>query len=114
MLRTGFRTFMRNQSTSSNWKITLTSDGTTAVALHPEEGVPYEQTRPMPEIVLADKNADSPLKMHIQDSYRHINNLPSMEAKKELARITHTTFHRWLPRKSSNKCKKTPMERPYL
>lgn len=114
MLRTGLRTLIRCQSTSSNWKITLTSDGTTAVALHPEEGVPYEQTLPMPDIPINNKNADSPLKKDLSDAMRHLNTVPFLVAKKELARLTHTTFHAWLPRKTANKRKKTPMDRTYL
>ncbi|KAG6447397.1 39S ribosomal protein L42, mitochondrial [Manduca sexta] len=93
-------------------KIVITDDGSTIVALHRDEGFPYEYSRPLPE---EKKDDNSVLRMtDIQEVKRVFKDMKPEIARKQLSSITLTTEHRWFPRARDKKAKKTPMNRPYL
>lgn len=92
--------------------IVITDDGSTIVALHPDQGFPYEHSRPLPDEekvsigVLRMENAEEVRKVFVETK-------PEI-ARKQLAALTLTTDHRWFPRARDKKAKKTEMNRPYL
>lgn len=94
--------------------IVLTDDGSTFVCLHEEKEFPYECTRPMPEVVpqkptvLINSKEES---MKVFGSKR-----PDNEISQELAKLTHTTIHRWFPKSRLLRKKKqlSNIDRKYL
>lgn len=93
-------------------KIVITDDGSTIVALHRDQGFPYEHSRPLPE---EEKESAGILRMENIDEVRKVfvETKPEI-ARKHLAALTQTTEHRWFPRARDKKAKKTEMNRPYL
>lgn len=93
-------------------KIVITNDGSTIVALHQDQGFPYEHSRPLPE---EPAESNSILRMdNIKEVHRVFKDTKPEIARKQLAAITLTTEHRWFPRARDKKAKNTEMNRPYL
>ncbi|XP_066250260.1 large ribosomal subunit protein mL42 [Euwallacea similis] len=110
-LLTATRTLLR--ACYSDYKIVGTPDGSTLVAWHPKKDFPYECTKPLPEIKIEE--SPSVLKTQLTPELLSIFNKKTPEqARAELMAITHTTKHRWFPKKRRNKAKKTPMDREFL
>ncbi|XP_068145646.1 large ribosomal subunit protein mL42 [Drosophila tropicalis] len=91
----------------------ITKDGKTIVAWHPEQEIPYESTKPLPEIVLSE-SSEVIKESALQSAMQSFKNKHPEVARQELMQLTHTTKHRWFPRARDKKAKKTPMDRPYL
>lgn len=117
LLRT-FHFAVRNKSASllsvCNFsKITITDDGSTFVALHPEQKFPYELSKPMPIEEVRTKN--SPLKMDDREEVMRVfKDISPDTARENLMKMTLTTKHHWFPRSRDKKKKLTPMDRTYL
>ncbi|KAI5639735.1 mitochondrial 28S ribosomal protein s32 domain-containing protein [Phthorimaea operculella] len=93
-------------------KIVITDDGSTIVALHRDQGFPYEHSRPLPEQVETDTSV---LKMSDYSEVKRVfKDMKPEMARKQLASLTRTTEHRWFPRARDKKAKKNDMNRPYL
>lgn len=95
--------------------ITVTDDGTTAVALHPETNlnVPYDDTKPMPKPSLGSVD-NSPLRLRPEQARKVFITENANEGRRQLAKLTLTTIHKWYPRSRDRRAKKTPMDRRYL
>lgn len=93
-------------------KIVISDDGSTIIALHQDEGFPYEHSRPLPD---KEKVSSGILRMENVDEVRKVfvETKPEI-ARRQLAALTLTTEHRWFPRARDKKAKKTEMNRPYL
>ncbi|KOB78831.1 Uncharacterized protein OBRU01_00945 [Operophtera brumata] len=90
----------------------MTDDGSTIVALHRDQGFPYEHSRPLPE---EEKESTGILRMENVEEVRRVFKETKPEiARKQLAALTLTTEHRWFPRARDKRAKKTEMNRPYL
>ncbi|XP_077287221.1 mitochondrial ribosomal protein L42 [Arctopsyche grandis] len=97
--------------------LTVTDDGTTAVALHPETNlnVPYDDTQPMPmPMASVDSINDSPLRLRPEQARKVFITENVEEGRRQLAKLTLTTIHKWYPRSRDRRAKKTPMDRRYL
>lgn len=90
-------------------------DQTAFFAWHPKKEVPYEFTRPLPEVV--EIKSQSVIKQQAIESAEVAWRLKRPEfSRAELMKLTFTSKHRWFPRSRDKKLnfKKTPMDRRYL
>lgn len=93
--------------------ITVTGDGKTIVAWHPDITFPYQFSRPIPDTVSNDfgsllkENSLTTAMRAFKQKYPEV-------ARQELMNLTHTTKHRWFPRSRDKRAKNTQMDRPYL
>lgn len=91
--------------------IVVTDDGSTIVCWHPEKMYPYEFTKPMPENI----PRHNILKTSKEEAMKLMSKKPrDKEIAEDCAKLTNTSFHRWLPRSRDKKAKKTPPDRTYL
>lgn len=93
-------------------KVVTTSDNSTFVAYHPNREFPYEMSRPLPPPAIPTNLLikEEAIQMATKAFHRKHPEL----VVQELARITHTTKHRWYPRARDRRAKKTPKDREYL
>lgn len=93
-------------------KIVITDDGSTIVALHQDQGFPYEHSKPLP---VEKTESTGILRMDNFEEVKRVFVKTKPEiARKQLAAVTLTTEHRWYPRARDKKAKKTEMDRTYL
>lgn len=93
-------------------KIVMTDDGSTIVALHRDQGFPYEHSKPLPEEVAANTSV---LKMtDIGEVKRIFKDMTPEMARKQLSSLTLTTEHRWFPKARTKRARKFDINRPYL
>ncbi|XP_014280332.1 large ribosomal subunit protein mL42 [Halyomorpha halys] len=106
----GFRQSSRDVTAIED-SIVVTDDGSTIVCWHPEKMYPYEFTKPMPEYVSQPRI----LKTSKEEAMKLISKKGTdKEIAEECAKLTNTTFHRWLPRSRDKKVRKIPPQRPFL
>ncbi|XP_048356405.1 39S ribosomal protein L42, mitochondrial [Sphaerodactylus townsendi] len=78
-------------------ELAVTSDGKTIVCYHPSVDIPYEHTRPIPQLDPVDFKAethDQVLKSKLEVEELNNKQGPTIE---ELSRMFYTTKHRWYP-----------------
>uniref|UniRef100_A0A8D0BWK5 Large ribosomal subunit protein mL42 n=1 Tax=Salvator merianae TaxID=96440 RepID=A0A8D0BWK5_SALMN len=78
-------------------ELALTSDGKTIVCYHPSVDIPYEHTRPIPQIdpvSYREETHDQILKSRLEVSKFKGRTGPTIE---ELSKMFYTTKHRWYP-----------------
>uniref|UniRef100_A0ACB8FNT8 Uncharacterized protein n=1 Tax=Sphaerodactylus townsendi TaxID=933632 RepID=A0ACB8FNT8_9SAUR len=81
----------------SKVELAVTSDGKTIVCYHPSVDIPYEHTRPIPQLDPVDFKAethDQVLKSKLEVEELNNKQGPTIE---ELSRMFYTTKHRWYP-----------------
>lgn len=91
----------------------MTDDGNTIVCWHPEPQVPYEMTKPLPEL---PQESDSLLKVQYNKEMKDLfRKKHPFFINKDLREITFTTKHEWFPRPEKRFAKKAPpRDREYL
>ncbi|KAK7866058.1 hypothetical protein R5R35_013559 [Gryllus longicercus] len=92
-------------------KVVVTDNGSVIVCWHPENTVPYELTRPLPEV----QEEDSTVLRVAKDVAlnRIMKRKTDEQVRQELMKITHTTKHRWFPKSEKYKREKHH-DREYL
>ncbi|KAL8221685.1 UNVERIFIED_CONTAM: 39S ribosomal protein L42, mitochondrial [Gekko kuhli] len=78
-------------------ELAVTSDGKTVVCYHPSVDIPYEHTRPIPQLDPVDfkeETHDQVLKSKLDMKDLKNKQGPTIE---ELSKMFYTTKHRWYP-----------------
>lgn len=83
----------------------------TIVCWHPNQGFPYEYSKPIVEV---KTTSNTVLKIGEKEIAEVFRKKKANDIVEELAKITFTTKHRWYPRSRDKKAKKTVPDRPYL
>ncbi|XP_029155935.1 39S ribosomal protein L42, mitochondrial isoform X2 [Nylanderia fulva] len=97
-------------STLPSEAVIFTEDDRMVVCWHPEKQFPYECSLPLPE----EKPDTSALRVGDKDIADVFRKTKPLQLVHELAKITHTTKHKWFPRSRDKRAKKTEPDRPYL
>lgn len=92
--KTTFRT-VSNTIAGVEDPIVLTDDGTTFVCRHAQKEFPYECTKPMPQFQTKQASILKSTKEEAMDLFSRKR--AEIEIVEELAKLTHTTKHRWFP-----------------
>ncbi|XP_026549577.1 39S ribosomal protein L42, mitochondrial isoform X1 [Notechis scutatus] len=77
-------------------ELAMTSDGKTIVCYHPSVDIPYEHTKPIPQldpVTYKEETHDQVLKSKL-DEKEVYKNEPTIET---LSKMFYTTKHRWYP-----------------
>ncbi|ETE62989.1 39S ribosomal protein L42, mitochondrial, partial [Ophiophagus hannah] len=87
-----------HQEVFANCKVELamTSDGKTIVCYHPSVDIPYEHTKPIPQldpVTYKEETHDQVLKSKLEEKEVYKNE-PTIET---LSKMFYTTKHRWYP-----------------
>uniref|UniRef100_A0A670IVR2 Large ribosomal subunit protein mL42 n=1 Tax=Podarcis muralis TaxID=64176 RepID=A0A670IVR2_PODMU len=88
---------MSSLSFFSKVELAVTSDGKTIVCYHPSVDIPYEHTRPIPQLDPLDyreETHDQMLKSRLDGKNFKNQQGPMIE---ELSKMFYTTKHRWYP-----------------
>ncbi|XP_014610818.1 PREDICTED: 39S ribosomal protein L42, mitochondrial [Polistes canadensis] len=106
---------LRRQSPSYSTlppEVVIFTDKNMIICWHPNQGFPYEYSKPIIEEVQATPN--TVLKIGEKDISAIFKQKKQYDVITELAKLTFTTKHKWYPRSRDKKAKKTEPDRPYL
>ncbi|XP_035735272.1 39S ribosomal protein L42, mitochondrial-like [Vespa mandarinia] len=111
--RIGIRTWRGKYPSYSTLppEVVVFTDKDMIICWHPDQGFPYEYSKPIEEEVSISNAVLKIGEKDIEDVFKQKN---QDDVIAELAKLTFTTKHRWYPRSRDKKAKKTEPDRPYL